>query len=105
MVFEFLIGTDELMNLRVAFRFKRLEADTIKIVCTDTGNLTAVYLGPFPGSAPFILDDLIDLGLPQAVLPLSISGVGAIAGAVMILLNRIKANKMAKLLENTISGR
>ncbi len=89
--------TQDLQNLRVIFRFKPLEADHVRVKCIDTGNLTSVYLGPFPGSPGFLIE--------SAVLPITVSGFGALAGAGAILLSRFKGDSLAKLAENKLTGR
>ena len=89
--------TEDILNLRLTFRFHPFDADTIEITCIDTENLSAIHVGPFPGSPGFLIKG--------AVLPLSISGLVAVGGAVLILVTRLKGNKTAKKVEEIIAGR
>ncbi|HEQ79000.1 MAG TPA: hypothetical protein ENN76_01890 [Euryarchaeota archaeon] len=91
------IISDNFKNLQVTFSFHPLEANTIEIICIDTQNASAVHVGPFLGNPGFLLQN--------AVLPVTLSGVAAVAGAAGLSMLRLNKNKLARLAEKRISGR
>lgn len=95
------------IGLNVTFAFNSFPGDTIRIVATDRGErldpndeinertnlLSCEFIGPF--SAEFSVPPIID----NYVVPLAISFIVALIGAVIMTVRRHYSNKLAKTIE------
>jgi hypothetical protein len=81
------------IGLRVSFAFQKFSGDHINILAMDRGELICEYNGPF--SAEYTPAPVFE----DVAIPITLSGVTALAAALFMVYRRFQNNKLARAVE------